>query len=50
MESRVLPRVHKVIEFLKAEKESVAVRRRFGKLPADYDDALERAHRMIATG
>ncbi|HYM80355.1 MAG TPA: sigma-54 dependent transcriptional regulator [Candidatus Limnocylindria bacterium] len=50
LEARVLPRVRKVIEFLRAETESVAVRRRFGKLPADYDDALERAHRMVATG
>ena len=48
LEARVLSRVHRVCELLRASSGGPeTLRRRFGKLPAGYEDALESAHRAV---
>ena len=45
---RVSARVRKVCDVLRDSKDGpVALRRRFGKLPAGYEEVLERAHRAV---
>jgi transcriptional regulator with GAF, ATPase, and Fis domain len=48
LEERVLARVRKVAAAVSSERGLPAVKRRFGKLPADYAQVLERAHRILA--
>ncbi len=45
--ARVAPRVRKVVEMLRAGRGDDQVCRRFSKLPADYQDTLERARRLV---
>jgi hypothetical protein len=48
LEARVRPRVEKIVEALRASRELPGARRRFGKLPNEYQEALARAHELIA--
>ncbi len=43
---RVLPRVRKLWQTLAASDGPAALKRQFGKLPADYEEALAGAHRL----
>jgi transcriptional regulator with GAF, ATPase, and Fis domain len=43
---RVLPRVRKLWDTLAASDGPAALERQFGKLPADYEEALASAHRL----
>jgi transcriptional regulator with GAF, ATPase, and Fis domain len=45
---RVLPRVQKVVEVLRAARAGDDLKRVFSKLPAGYEELLERAHRLVA--
>jgi len=46
--ARAVPRVRKVCDALRDVRGGVAgLRRRFAKLPAGYEDALERAHALV---
>ena len=44
---RVLPRVKKVVEVLQGARAEDDLKRIFGKLPAGYEEILQRAHRMV---
>ncbi len=47
---RVIPRVRKVCEVLRAARGDAMLRRGFARLPAGYEDILQRAHRAVAGG
>jgi transcriptional regulator with GAF, ATPase, and Fis domain len=44
---RVLSRVNKVCQVLRASSSEASLKRSFGKLPAGYEDILARAHRVV---
>jgi hypothetical protein len=44
--ARVLPRVKKVVEVLRSARAEEDLKRIFGKLPAGYEEILQRAYRM----
>ena len=44
--ARVLPRVRKLWDALAASDGPAALKRQFGKLPSEYEDALTSAHRL----
>jgi transcriptional regulator with GAF, ATPase, and Fis domain len=45
---RVLPRVQKVVDALRAAQADDDLKRIFNKLPAGYEEILQRAHRIVA--
>ncbi|MBI1796033.1 MAG: sigma-54-dependent Fis family transcriptional regulator [Candidatus Eisenbacteria bacterium] len=47
---KVLSRVHKVIEVLRATRGEENLKHCFGKLPAGYEDILQRAQRAVMRG
>ena len=50
LESRLLPRVRKISEMLaEARANGGSLKRQFAKLPADYDEVLEQAGRLLET-
>ena len=48
LESRVRPRVEKIVAALRSTRELAVARRRFGKLPSEYQEALARVHKLVA--
>jgi hypothetical protein len=44
--ARVLPRVRKLWEALASAEGAAALKRQFGKLPSDYEEALATAHQL----
>jgi hypothetical protein len=45
---RVLPRVQKVADALRAARDEKDLANIFAKVPSGYEEILQRAHRMVA--
>jgi transcriptional regulator with GAF, ATPase, and Fis domain len=48
--ARVLPRAKKVVEVLRSARAEGDLKRIFGKLPAGYEEILQRAHQLVMKG